>query len=371
MDSLEQDLRSELSRQVAVTPQLPGLVDAVVRRGRRARRRRAAAGTAGIVALVAAVALVGSTLGGAVTDRRDLQVAAALEGPPRVPLAVLQAPSSELLQWVDGTQTSFPLGELLPIAVVPDGVLLLVPGPALDLLEPGSDASVRLAGELDSDGVAVAPDGRRVTVVRDAQLQELAVPTGQVLRSVPLTRAFEGLRPVTYSGDAVLLALGEGDGQQTLLWEGNDDGVLSAVFDTAVLGGAGTGTPAGRIALRTQDDRCGTEVQGLSDGDGPPWRLCREPFVGFSPDGSYVLATNAVGDALVVRDGDDGEQRRTFRAPQGLRAYGWESEDTLLYTTLDGDRTVVVRCSVEADACRTAASFPFDDRIPQPVRPAR
>ncbi|MBW3638588.1 MAG: hypothetical protein KY451_01845, partial [Actinobacteria bacterium] len=124
----------------------------------------------------------------------------------------------------------------------------------------------------------------------------------------------------------------------------------------------------GRGAFAVADDRCRTEVHQLRNGSGSPWKLCGETFAGFSPDGEAVLATDATGTALTVHDSGNGDVKRTLTVPTGPRAYAWESSDTVLYATVEGGRTVVVRCSISSGDCATAAEF-FDlEGVAQPVR---
>lgn len=383
MDRLEADLREELARRVATAPGLPALADTVVRRGRRARLRNRAVATTGIAA-VAAVALAAGSLLPSLNDRHS-NVAASLEGPPRVPLYVAQG-RGELIDWVGGEQRTRAVGESTPVAQVPSGLLLVALDagqPALALLS-ADDAEPRiLVRRLHGQSVAVSDDGQRATVVvrsqRLPQLQEVELPSGRVLRSVslglPVFDPERPLLPVAYSADAVLLTAGEGPAQFAALWEAGDDAVVAPLdgFDAAVGGGDAEFSNSrdavgGRGAFTVGDARCRTQVHQLRNGDGRPWKLCRETFAGFSPSGDAVLATDATGTALVVHDAADGDVDRTFQAPEGLRAYGWESDDAVLYSTVDGSRTVVVRCSVTIGTCMTAAEFPYNDRIPQPVR---
>lgn len=381
MNSLEKDLRDEFVRRVAMTPSLPHLTDRALRRGRSARRRRRVLVAAAGVSVIA-LALSTTPLMPSLPDRRADVAAAPLEGPPRVPLFVGQTPAT-VIDWPEGVQRSRPVGgSVKPIAKVPAGLLVVIGGaqPALGLLELDEDEPRALVVGLAGDGVAVSDDGRRAAIVITAaygrQLQEVEIPSGRAVRSVglaPPTFA-DSVRPVAYSGDAVLVNVGEGNQQQTMLWESNDDQVVGTIDGVlATVGGADArfsddrDAVGGRAAFTVRDDRCGTEIHELRNGDGNPWRLCEESFIAFSPDGTAVLATDAAGSALVVHDADGGDVERTFKAPHGLRASGWESNDTLLYTTIEGPRTVVVRCSVARGACATAADFPYTDRIPQPV----
>jgi hypothetical protein len=383
MDRLETDLREELVRRAATAPGLPALADTVVRRGRRTRLRNRAVATTGIAA-VAAVALAAGSLLPSLNDR-DSNFAASLEGPPRVPLYVAQG-SGEIIDWVGGEQRTRAVGESTPVAQVPSGLLLVTLDagqPALALLS-ADDAEPRiLVRGLHGQSVAVSDDGQRATVVVRSQvltqLQEVELPSGTVLRSValglPVFDPDGPLLPVAYSADAVLLTAGEGPAQFAALWESGDDAVVAPLkgFDAAVGGGdaefsSGRDAVGGRGAFTVGDARCRTEVHQLRNGDGRPWKLCREIFAGFSPSGDAVLATDATGNALVVHDADNGDVDRTFQAPDGLRAYGWESDDAVLYSTVAGSRTLVVRCSVAIGTCATAAEFPYNDRIPQPVR---
>ena len=385
MDRLEADLREEFARRVRTAPGLPALADTAVRRGKRARLRNRAAASTGIAA-VAAVALTAGSLLPSQTDRQP-SFAASLQGPPRVPLYVAQ--SNEVIDWVGGEQRTRALGESVqPVAQVPTGLLMMTGDPeqpALALLGT-DDAEPRiLVRDLHGQAVAVSDDGKRATVVVRSPalpvLQEVELPSGKVVRSVvlapPVFDPNRPLQPVAYSARAVLLTAGEGRNQFAALWEGGDDAVVAPLdgFDAAV-GGADAGFSSsrdavgGRGAFTVSDTRCRTEVHQLRNGDGRPWKLCGEIFVGFSPDGEAVLAADATGGALNVHDADGGDVERTFRAPGGLRAYGWESGETILYSTGSGSRTLIVRCSVDTGKCTTAAEFPYNDRLPQPVRSA-
>ena len=372
MDSLERDLREQLERQVATSPALPMLAATALRRGRRARRRRTALVAAtGVVA--AALVLGAISLVGPLPDRRRDLAAAPVDGPPRVPMYLGQG-GEDVLDWAGGRlRTRSTGGSWSPVAQVPSGLLVVLDGPpsALGLLTDDAVTPRPLVADLTSREVAVSDDGARAALVVGSTprrtLREVALPSGRVLRSVPLGPTLAGTDepafPAAYSGDTVLLTVGEGRRQRAALWEPGDDRVVRR------LGGylSAAGGTDGRAALAVADDRCRIEVRRVAEGDGGRWRLCREAFVDFSPDGRAVLATDAMVEALVVRAADDGAHLRTFRAPQGLRAYGWEGSESVLYTTVDEGRTVVMRCSVPRGTCSQATSFGFTDRIPQPV----
>lgn len=383
MSMLEQDLRDELARRLAAAPPLPHLTDTALRRGRAARRRRRAL-LAAAGASVVALGLGATSLVPSLPDLRRDVAAAALEGPPRVPMYLGQGKAT-LLDWPGGAERARSLDDgVLPVAQVPAGLLVVMggPAPALGLLEASGAEPRALVAGLVGHSVAVSDDGQRATVVvllgRGHRLQEVELPSGRALRSVALAApAFgvdEPVQPVAYSGDAVLVNTGEGSRQRARLWERGDDGVVGDVDGVrAALDGADAGwsddrdAVGGRAAFAVAGGRCGTEVHELRNGDGNPWALCGEGFVGFSPDGRAVLATDATLRALVVHDADGGDVLRTFEVPGGVRASGWESDDTVLYTTVDAARTLVVRCSVDRGACATATELPFTDRIPQPV----
>lgn len=386
MDRLEVDLRDEFARQVAVVPSLPQIADTALRRGRRARRRRAAlvaAAGVGVLAVTLSLTSVVSPL----TDRRADVAAVPLDGPPRVPLFVGQ--TAEVLDWPDGVQRTRSVGEsVVPVAQVPAGLLVVIGGtqPALGLLGSEDETARVVVAGLAGEGVAVSDGGLRAAIVTNGeygrQLQEVELPSGRVLRSVnlapPVFGFGEPVVPAAYSGQAILVNIGEGGAQRTRLWEGNGDEVVGNLEGVvATVGGADADFSdardalGGRVAFTVRDDRCRIEVHQLRNGDGNPWSLCRETFAGFSPDGRAVLATDATGRALLVREADDGDLKRTFDVPEGVRAQGWESSSTLLYTTMDGPRAVVVRCSINSGACTQAAEFPDTGQIPQPVRTAR
>lgn len=378
-EQVEQEVRAELGRAVDSTPLLPGLADRVIRGGRRRRRVRTAA-AAGLV--VATVALAGVQLTPALRDRAWTSPATPT-GPPAVPLVVDQGPADQesgvLLDWDGGGLRSRSIGPAQAIGVVPAGVLLVTGGPQahLDLLAGDATTPRPLIRGLASTVVAVAPAGDRVTVVTGTgpqrRLREIEVPSGREQRAVsvgpPLVETAEPLAPVSYSADAVLLTVGEGRTRRTAQWEAGDDEVIGTLSGfSAVLGGAvdRPGSPTGRAAFSVTDSRCREAVARLRNGT-PSWPLCGEHFGGFSPDGHRVLAARTGNDAVVVHDADDGDTEQVLPAPAGVRSYGWESDDTVLYTTVAANTTVVIRCAVRSGDCRTATTWPGTDRIPQPL----
>jgi len=382
MDRVEADLRDELARRVAAAPPLPHLADSAMRRGRRARRRRRSTAVVACAAVVGLALSVARVLPG-LPDRAPDVAAVPLEGPPRVPLVVGPG-AAEILDWPGGELRSRPVAEgVVPVAQVPAGLLVVLGGatPGLGLLGPDDDEPRTVVPGLAGQDVAVSDDGRRATVVVAAasgrRLQEVELSSGRVLRTVGPVLPLAGddeVRPVAYSADAVLVSVGAGRQTRTLLWEDGDDAVVGELDGVlGALGGAraefsdDADAVGGRGAFGGADDRCATRVLQLRNGDGSPWALCGETFAGFSPGGAAVLAVSG-NETLLVHDAEDGDVTGSFEVPTGVRAHGWESDDTLLYATPSGDRTLVVRCSVSRGACATAVELPSVDRTPQPVR---
>ena len=373
MTSLEDDLRTDLARVAARAPSLPGMAGTALARGRRVRRRRRAAGAA-----LAVVAMAGGAGLVAGFDRPTVEptvAAARLQGPPRV--ATFTTQQSGLLTFrVGEREVVQPLAAGPPLAQVGADVLLVDDAAQLVLLSADGQRRVVARG-LASTAAAVSADGRRAAMVvegvgQDAGgtvLQEVAVPDGRVLRRTVVAPELTGagtIVPTGYAGQSVLLRR---DGPDSLLW-GPGEPTVQEVSDVVWLAGsaATADDPQGRVVLRREGARC-SEVRALPLGTGATWELCRELAADFSPDGRLLLATNAVGDGLVVRDAADGHMLRELEVPEGLRAYGWESDGATLHTTVDGDRTVVVRCVVRTGRCAEAASFPGTGTIPQPVTP--
>jgi hypothetical protein len=217
---IEDDLRATLTARVAAPPHTPGLAETVLRRGRAARRRRRVASAAAVLVTVAAA---GTTLA-AVLDRDVPEASVAtpdLSVPPRVPLFTAQEPAT-LTTWRGDRQRDRRLELLTPVAARADGsVLVTLAGnrPGLGLLGAEAGALRPLAQDLDASAVAVDAAGERAVVVAgrggERRLEEREVATGRVLRVVPLglplVGAAEPVLPVAYSGDDVLLTLGEGD----------------------------------------------------------------------------------------------------------------------------------------------------------------
>jgi hypothetical protein len=171
-----------------------------------------------------------------------------------------------------------------------------------------------------------------------------------------------------HAGDAVLLAIGEGGGGRAARWEPGPDQVVGSLSGSTGALAAAARDGVGLLALTTGDDRCRVRVTLVRDGD-QGWALCREPFGDFSPDGELVLATDAVGEGVVVRDSRSGEEAFRHGAGTPLRSYGWESAGSLLYAAAEGDDTVVTRCVVATATCSPVLTLPGVDRIPQPVPP--
>lgn len=368
MDRLESDLREEFARRVATPPSVAHLADAALLSGKRARRRRRAVVGSSAAAVVVVVALAMTSLVPRLTDRSSDVAAASLKGPPRVPMFIGQ--DGEVIDWVGGTMRVRQLRDAWPVAEVPSG-LLVVTGSPLSLGLLGSDDTPHILFRgLGFEGAAVARDGRRATVVVGAGgLREIELPSGRLLRSVDDVGQGEQVIPVAYSARAVLLTAGEGTKQYAMVWHSGGDGVV-AVLDGAAAAEDGADADfsnerdavGGRGAFAVREDRCRTEIRQLRAAAGPLWRLCREPFAGFSPDGGAVLATNALGTGLIVHRASDGRVLRTFEADRGMQAHAWESNDAVLYTTVKRDRTVIVRCSIRSGRCATAAELPFADR---------
>ncbi len=279
-------------------------------------------------------------------------------------------------------------------ATLPAGLLVHVAGERADNLAilSNEDSTPRVIAEAIA-GAAVAPGGRRAAVVVRSTprvLQELELPSGRVLRSVPLAPPLisEGdeVLPIAYSNGAVLLTIRSGDedhSERAAIWEAGAGGVVADLEGFgATLGGADLdrdgAAPGGLGAFSTranfeQGVGCAARVAELHTG-GDDWELCGSLFAGFSPDGRHLLATTAVRPvqkpALSVYDARTGKQLRSLQLLPLVHSQGWESAESILYATIEGRRLVVGRCIVSTGTCRTVATLPKGLARPAPVAPA-
>jgi hypothetical protein len=265
VDRLTEDLRGVLAREAADAPALPGLADEVVRRGRRAR---------------APSALVGGRRGGRAGGSRGGdrgRTAPAVGTPPGGPgrwrgrracrSSSPRRAGSRCSTGPTGSRAAGCSATRCPWLQCPPGCWSWSPGIGsvnLMLLRRGTGSAWVAA---PASGVGVSSDGTRATVlVSDPGggrvLQEVRVPSGRALRSVPLApplvAADEPVHDVDYTGDAVLLALGEGERARAAIWEPGQDGVVGTVGGLGhPLGGAAGRRPSRRSRSSTASQcRC-------------------------------------------------------------------------------------------------------------------
>lgn len=156
--------------------------------------------------------------------------------------------------------------------------------------------------------------------------------------------------PVDASGTRVLL--GGFNTPRTMVWDWKAGTIRTIASRSAYAGGFA----ANRLATYTKDpsipDACSV-VSTLTAPATRLWRGCREAVASFSPDGSR-FATNAIehqNHADVVRRRSlRGTLLTTYRNPNGLWMYAWESSSRILMRSHPSSGTPwLVRC--EAAAC--------------------
>jgi hypothetical protein len=313
------------------------------------RRRTAAAGAAVVVVLVAA----GILLTPGLTRNRAAEPAQpSPTGAPAVAMTYDDDSEGTKVIWAGAERHVTAIPDTTPVATVPGG-LLLVSGHDL-LLLPENGARRTLVTGLNSEGVAVSPDGRLATVVTTVagrrRLTEIDIGAGQIKRWVPLGPPLvtddEPLAPGFYSSDAVVLNIG--DGKRAAVWEPGPGQIVGRLDTyTSVVGGGRLGAVA-----MAQPDTC-TAI-GTMGAAFTPWEACGLHFIGFSADGASALVLNNEHSSAFVADTGDREQKRTLDLPDHARTIGWESDDTFLYAAVRDPENVVVRCTVSTTRCEVA-----------------
>lgn len=348
---LEERLSASLHARAAALHDAPLTLDGVRRRAGSIRRRRRLAAGAGLAAAVALLVPVGILATGPVDRGQELPPASPAPSPVPLPEPVpldAGAPqgSPAKVPWGEGTTLHLPGGGAVTTDV-PYGDVHVVEGRvfATRTTEEGS----RFLDELDADGDALTSVPFSGELVTNDDGTALAYRTGDsfgvltrdgVLRSAPLP------------GDAGLVAL-TGDATCSdgcAVWFSGGSGSLGRVD----LDGVRT-EPVEALALRdVHDDRLVsalTEVDDLEPGscsavveEGRPlWSTCDHTLGRFSPDASFVAATDAYLDGLgqhvqAILDARTGEQYVELDPGDDvIFQRAWEDDAHLLVTTYSED----------------------------------
>ncbi len=369
-DELERMLGRDLHDQVDGMTGVPfGFDDVKGRAGRIRRNRRIAAGV-GVAAALAVIVPTAITAGGMLQSKGDLQPAPSPDAPVEVARTTLT---------LDGLER----GDAPAIEYfTPDGVVL--PGEGLQPLSKSYQAlvpeqetggwfaygadrtSVEFLDEnFEGDGGGPATGGFATTPDRDYVSWTQVGPDGSQLLGVHSTTDLNGVTTWEFPEFPVV----------------NPVGILgpdSAVYETVTSQGetkVGLANPDGSttelryLRVRGADPVNGrisvlTKVKGSSGCFAvvdvatlvEAWETCDYSLGAFSPDGEYVMATNADSDGLGlsevdVLDAETGDLVARFSqsgASQiALVGTSWESADSMVAVAVEGETQTIVRMGLD------------------------
>lgn len=163
-------------------------------------------------------------------------------------------------------------------------------------------------------------------------------------------------RPVGYVGDGALVYnAGEEQTEVRVFERSAEDYELPA--RPRLLTASGTSEAAGLVAGMTEsriDGSCSAVVS--YETGAPTFETCDHSLGQFSPDGRYVIGTDAYGDgggprSLAVLDASSGEIVVSFDPPRDSMLYlgdlVWEDDEHVVTTVTDGLDSYIVRFGVD------------------------
>lgn len=369
-DELERMLGRDLHDQVDGMTGVPfGIDDVKGRAGKIRRNRRIAAGV-GVAAALGVIVPTAFAAGGVFDSRSEIQPAPSPDAPVEVARTTLT---------LDGLERgAAPAIEYF----VPDGVVL--PGQGLQPLSESYQALVPeqetggwfafgadrtsvefldegfegVGGGPATDGFASTPDREYVswTEVRPDGSQRLGVHSTTDLNDVTTWELPESptVNPVGILGpDSAVYETVTPQGE-TGVGVANPDG---STTELSYLRVRGVDPVDGRISVLTRvrgSSGCFAvvDVGTLVDA----WQTCDYSLGAFSPDGEYVMATNADSDGLGlseldVLDADTGDLVARFSqtGPSQVALVGasWESADSMVAVAVEGETQTIVRMGLD------------------------
>ena len=223
--------------------------------------------------------------------------------------------------------------------------------------------------------IAVNADGDRLAYVRagangDASTLVSAPSDGSDPTTWPMPVGRE-ISTVGFLGsDSVVY---ETDGENPVV------GVASADGRTAVLpgliGAGGTSPASGLVAAQTSSSDTGSCWAVVAVDGGTLWETCAHSLQRFSPDGRYLIASDAYGDgagarSLAILDAETGDVMAEYqpgrRSPIAITQMVWEDEDTVLALANEDNNWTVLRADVQGQL--EAASDPTPgDVVDSPI----
>ncbi|MFC5175947.1 hypothetical protein [Nocardioides taihuensis] len=381
-DELERLLGQQLHQQVDGMTDAPiGLGDVKGRAGRIRRNRRIAGGVA--VAAVLAVAVPTALLVAPGTTSADrVSPANPDNGPTQTVLTLdgLATGGSPLIEYFDDqgvvipTQGQVPLDEPYQalIEVPADGTWLALSISTDDLVYLDGDfqrqtstrITQRLVSNPDRSAVAfVAPEaGAQTLLVRSTT----DVEGGQAwdFPELPV------VQPVDFAGkDTVVYQSTDDRGRQEMglaLPDGTTED-FGGGFVKAISANPGTGLVAVQTKANDDGSGCFGVVDTAASLSATVWDTCDYSLSAFSPDGTYVLASDAYlsGEgptSLSILDARDGSLVASFTQERGgqlvLAQVAWETDDTVLALARDGVDNAIIRMGVDGSIEQAVATAP-------------
>jgi hypothetical protein len=384
---LEDQVHDALHRTANVLERTPFTVGDVRTRARRIQRRRAAVAGAAVAATVAVAVPIGLGAVGA-GQRSEVPPVTQPPSPTAVGSVRIDPRSAEVVG-----STAVPLIDVdAPSLITPDGPVTLPK--AYDTITPYGDGWVAVAMDegrgtlefLDSDldvddsagltgGLVVSPDGERLVWSEYTGSQWRVVTTDasggteRVDTRFPPGPEDQWVEPVGFVSDSeVVVRRNDGDGTVTSYLA---DGETLVELPGPVA--AQSASPVtGMVAVRTGADGCSAVVDGRARTGGVVWETCEYALDGFSPDGQHVVGFAADSDGygsptvsvLDARTGDTlvdvdvaGSRRQVVAFYDRV---GWEDDDTMVLTMLNGDERFVVRLGLDGSVQRVGGATSVD-----------
>jgi hypothetical protein len=350
-------------------------LDAVKQSAGRIRRRRAAltgavAALAAVVAVPAGVALTGTLTTTEEPDGTNIATPAPTPapGPTRLTLEGLERGEAPAVPYIERGRLVTPDGSWsLPanvqnLAPYGDGWLGVgYAGQGAELFVLDADLAVteRIP---TNEATSLTADGAQVAFVRveDDGSQTLTLASADD-GSVTDTWSFPRRPVVTptgfLDGDRVTYETGGRESESHIIGPDGDRRV-DAIFSGPIASPA-AGLVAGTTSIDEREPGSCSAVYDPSELDRPLWETCEHTLMAFSPDGRFLLATDAWLDglgqrSLAILDARTGEVFSSLEQPRNsqvtLTNYAWESVDSAVAVVTEDLRTwTIVRFTVSGE----------------------
>lgn len=334
----EQELAGALEHRASSAPVAPHSLDAVRHRARSIRRRRIAVSTAGVAAALAVVVPLGLSATGALDgDRsRDIVVASPVQSvPPPVtaPVTVTSdATSGEppSMAWLEADGTIHLPGGTT-VRAEPGYRALGVVASRVLAYRSDPDSGLGTVDEVGTDGSVLASYGALMAPMTD----DAGTVGAWVDREGRIVWATAGGETTLDTpGNAQLLSVdADGawftpEGEERAVSRITPDGSITGPVDALrVNDSLGERVTATLTYDETEPGSCG----GVLQGGRVVWKTCDHTVDRFSPDGAWVLATDAYLDgmgqaSLAILDAETGEAQVQYEAEDAV-FFDWRWED--------------------------------------------